>query len=323
MVSTVDLVVVGSLNVDLTARVARHPMPGETVRAAELTTCAGGKGANQAVAAARLGARTAMIGRVGTDAHADTLLEALRTDGVDTTHTVHDSDTPTGTALITVANTGENSIVVSAAANARLSPEDIADAHSLIGSARVVSLVLEIPVDTVVAASRAARSAAARVVLNLSPVLDLPEDVLALADPLIVNEHEAREILHRSGTPPTGPSGTGDAVALRGLGARSAVVTLGGDGAAVAEGDHTEHIPGVVVEAVDTTGAGDAFAATVAWRLSQGDALPDAARWATRVSAHSVQHPGAQPSYPMLHALPEPAGSRTLPGNARKERVLR
>ncbi|KAA5832663.1 ribokinase [Saccharopolyspora hirsuta] len=295
----VDLVVVGSLNIDLTAGVQRHPLPGETVQATALTTSAGGKGANQAVAAARLGARTALVGRVGADAHGDTLLAALRADGVDTAHTRRDRSAATGTALISVAATGENSIIVSAAANAQLCPADITAAQPLIASARVVSVVLEIPVATAAATARAARAAGTRLVLNLSPVVDLPAEVLSAADPLIVNEHEAREILQRNGFP-VPDEDIAHASALLQLGVRSAVVTFGPRGAAVAEPDRAEHVPGVPADAVDTTGAGDAFAATVAWRLSQGDPLPTAARWATLVGACSVQQPGAQPSYPKL-----------------------
>lgn len=301
--SDIDLVVVGSLNADLTSRVRRHPSPGETVQGGPLTVGAGGKGANQAVTAARLGARTALVGRVGTDEHADMLYAALRANGVDTAHTVRDSGTATGTALITVADTGENSITISAAANARLSADDVHNALPLISSARVLSLSLEIPVATAITAARAARTATTRVVLNLSPVVGLPADVLALADPLIVNEHEAREILHHSGTHVSGPPGTAHAEALRELGARSTVITLGAAGAAIADSKHTEHIPGLPTTVVDTTGAGDAFAATLAWRLGHDDSLASAARWATHVSAYSVQHPGTHASYPTLQAL--------------------
>jgi ribokinase len=299
----VDVAVVGSLNVDLMARVRRHPLPGQTVSASALTLSAGGKGANQAVAAARLGARTAMVGRVGNDAHADTLLDSLRADGVGTTHTVRDTETPTGTALIAVSDSGENHIIVSAGANARVSSIDIDAARGLLTSARVVSLVLEIPVDTVLAAIHAAQGSA-RIVLNLSPVTELPTTVLALADPLIVNEHEAREVLQGHGI--SAEPGAEQARSLCLLGARSAVVTLGADGAAIADTGGAQHIAGMPVEVVDTTGAGDAFTAALAWRLSQGDALPDAAHYAIRVSAHSVGRHGAQSSYPASEPLPDP-----------------
>ncbi len=306
--NTVDVVVVGSLNVDLTARVRHHPLPGQTVSASALTTTPGGKGANQAVAAARLGARTALVGRVGDDAHADDLLRSLHTDGVDTSHTSRDPRAPTGTALVTVADSGENAIVVAAGANACLDGSDIDAARHLLASASVVSLVLEIPLDTVIAAAHAVstNTGSARIVLNLSPVLDVPADVLALADPLIVNEHEAREVLRDNGI--TADPGVDQANALCRLGARSAVVTLGANGAALADADRAEHVPGLPADVVDTTGAGDAFAGTLAWRLSQGDTLSDAARWAVRVSAHSVGHTGAQASYPTRDELSQPAG---------------
>lgn len=299
----IDLVVVGSLNADITARVHRFPSPGETLPATALTVRAGGKGANQAAAAARLGARTAMVGRVGDDEHADMLLGALRTEGVDTAHTVRDERVTTGTALITVAESGENSIVISAAANTHLSDQDIADALPLISRAPAVCMSLEIPVGPVVATARAVQRAGGRVVLNLSPVVELPRDVLAVADPLIVNEHEARQLLDRAGPRPTGASVTDDAEALCQFGVRSAVVTLGGSGVAVADPRASQHIPGLPVDAIDTTGAGDAFAATVGWRLGHGDDLVTAARWATRVSACSVQRPGTHESYPTLDTV--------------------
>ena len=301
--STVDIVVVGSLNTDLTTRVLCHPEPGETVPGSPLAITPGGKGANQAVAAARLGANVAMVGRVGADSHGDALLDALRADGVDTTDVLRDAELPTGTAMITVADTGENSIIVSSAANSRLAPSDVARARTQIAAAQVISVVLEIPEESVVAAARTAGEAGTRLVVNLSPVASLPDDVMALADPLIVNQHEARQLLDSYKINIVGQRGTDHAAALLGLGVRSAVVTFGGEGAAVATAGGTRHIDAVPAEPVDTTGAGDAFAAAVAWRLSHGDTLTAAAEWAACVSARSVQHPGAQPSYPTLDAL--------------------
>ncbi|WP_051399836.1 ribokinase [Haloechinothrix halophila] len=314
--ATAEVAVVGSLNLDLTARVRRHPLPGQTVPASTLTPNPGGKGANQAVAAARLGARTALIGRVGTDPHADTLLYSLRSNGVDTTRITHDGNAVTGTALVTVADSGENTITVAAGANAHLNADHVDAARSVLESAGVVSLVMEIPLDTVVAAAHAAADSA-RIMLNLSPVADIPTDVLALADPLIVNEHEAHEILRNHHL--TAEPGVDQASALCRLGVRSAVVTLGARGAALADADLVEHVPGLPVDVVDTTGAGDAFAATLAWRLSQGDALPAAVGWAIRVSAHSVGRTGAQTSYPTLNELTEPAGRGSAPHVHRSE----
>ncbi|GAB2743507.1 ribokinase [Salinifilum aidingensis] len=298
-----DIAVVGSLNIDLTARVHRHPAPGETVRGSGLTATPGGKGANQAVAAARLGAAVAMLGRVGDDHHAEALLGSLRDNRVDTAHVVRDPHAPTGTAVVTVDQAGENSIVLDAGANARTRPEDVRRAASLLAAAKVVSLVPEIPGETVCAAARQAHRAGVRVVLNLSPVTQLPADVLRTCDPLVVNEQEARELA--SGADAPGEAVEDLARSVLRLGARSAVVTRGARGATVATADTgaVEHVPAVAVEPHDTTGAGDAFAAALAWRLGERDSLPTAARWAAHVSALAVRRPGAQPSYPTLDAV--------------------
>lgn len=300
-----DVAVVGSLNIDLAARVERHPSPGETVAAQGFTTSCGGKGANQAVAAARLDGAVAMIGKVGDDAHGGQLLAGLRADGVDVSRVAVDTRQPTGTALITVADSGENSIVIVAGANATLSAADIDDAESAatIERAAVLTTMLEIPLETVIAAVRVAARADTRVVLNLSPVLAVPADVLRAANPLVVNEHEAHALLADAGVRlPAGWSAQ-HSERLRALGPRSVVVTLGADGASIADDTGTNHVPAKHVRAVDTTGAGDAFAATLALRLSRGDTLAAAAAAATEVSAYSVQRPGAQDSYPHLADL--------------------
>lgn len=301
--NALDVVVVGSLNIDLSAHVERHPSPGETVAAQGFSTSCGGKGANQAVAAARLGGAVAMIGKVGEDAHGKQLLDGLRADGVDVSRVAVDEQAPTGTALITVADSGENSIVIVAGANAALSSADIDSAASTITRAEVLTTVLEIPIDTVLAAVRAAAKAGTRVVLNLSPVRPLPDDVLRAADPLVVNEHEARRLLSDAGVELSAGWSAEHSERLRALGPRSVVVTLGADGANVAEAAGTAHLPALPVRAADTTGAGDAFAATLALRLSRGDTLADAAAAATEVSAYSVQRAGAQDSYPHLADL--------------------
>ncbi|WP_245779940.1 ribokinase [Actinopolyspora lacussalsi] len=295
---------VGSLNTDLSARVSRHPRPGETVAGSPLSMTPGGKGANQAVAAARLGARVSIIGRVGDDNHAGELLRGLRDDNVDTTHVRTTPDTSTGTAMITVSDDGENSIVVSAAANDEVSGDDVRRAVDHIGSARVVSLVPEIPVAALHTAALIAREHATRVVLNLSPVIDVDDELLRLADPLIVNEHEARQLWRG----PDGAAAEASTLArevLR-LGPRSVVVTRGAHGAVIATPEATTEIPAVPTEAVDTTGAGDAFAAALCWRLVEGDTMTTSARWAAHVSALTIGHHGSQPSYPAQEALSVP-----------------
>ncbi|MFJ8361578.1 ribokinase [Streptomyces sp. NPDC093984] len=287
-----DLLVVGSANADLVIGVERRPAAGETVLGSDLAVHPGGKGANQAVAAARLGARTALLARVGDDAHGRLLLDAQRAAGVDTVGVLV-GGAPTGVALITVDPSGDNSIVVSPGANGRLAPEDVRAAQSLLHASRVVSAQLEIPLETVEEVVRNLPSGT-RFVLNPSPPRPLPAEVLAACDPLIVNEHEARVIAGDE----LGGAPEDWARALLALGPRSVVVTLGAEGALVAADGSMTRVPSVKVDAVDTTGAGDAFTAALAWRLGTGAALSEAAAYAARVGAAAVTRPGAQESYP-------------------------
>ncbi|MEV4443301.1 ribokinase [Streptomyces sp. NPDC049577] len=289
-----DVLVVGSANADLTVRVGRRPGAGETVLGTDLVESAGGKGANQAAAAARLGARTALLARVGDDAYGRLQLDAQRDAGTDVRHVLVERGARTGTAMIVVGPDGDNSIVVSPGANARLSPADVTAAREVLAGSAVVSLQLEIPPETVRAAVTVAGEVGARVVLNPSPVPEsLAPELLSAADPLVVNEHEARLL---SGRADGGPAEW--AAALRARGARSVVVTLGAAGALVAVGEDVTEVPGVAVEAVDTTGAGDAFTGALSARLAAGTPLAEAARFAVRVAAVSVTRHGAQPSYP-------------------------
>ncbi|MFF0185921.1 ribokinase [Streptomyces sp. NPDC005244] len=288
-----DLLVVGSANADLVVRVERRPAAGETVLGSDLVVHPGGKGANQAVAAARLGARTALLARVGDDGYGRLLLDAQRAAGVDTVGVLV-GGAPTGVALITVDPSGDNSIVVSPGANGRLAPEDVRAAGSLFAASRVVSAQLEIPLETVVEVVRSL-AAGSRLVLNPSPPRPLPAEVLAACDPLIVNEHEARVIAGDD----LGDSPEDWATALLALGPRSVVITLGAAGALVAERAGARVlVPSVRVAAVDTTGAGDAFTAALAWRLGLGEPLPEAAGYAARVGAAAVTRAGAQESFP-------------------------
>lgn len=289
-----DLLVVGSANADLVIRVERRPAPGETVLGSDLAVHPGGKGGNQAVAAARLGARTALLARVGDDAHGRMLLDAQRAAGTDTTGVLV-GGAPTGVALITVDTSGDNSIVVSPGANARLTPADVRASEALVAGARVVSTQLEIPLETVAELVRILPSDG-RLVLNPSPPAPLPAEVLAACDPLVVNEHEARFILGDE----AGEAPEQWARGLSALGPRSVVITLGAAGAFVAGPDDGGgvRVAGPRVEAVDTTGAGDAFTAALAWRLGLGESLVEAARYAVRVGAAAVTRPGAQESYP-------------------------
>ncbi|MFF4222308.1 ribokinase [Streptomyces abikoensis] len=296
-----DVLVIGSANADLTVRVARRPGPGETVLGTDLVESAGGKGANQAAAAARLGARTALLARVGDDPFGRLLLEAQHAAGTELRHVLVEKGARTGTAMIVVGPDGDNTIVVSPGANARLSPADVRAAREVVAASAVVSLQLEIATETVRTAVETATESGTRVVLNPSPTPEsLDTDLLTAADPLVVNEHEAALL---SGLPSGTPAD--QAHALRERGARSVVITLGGEGALILDTEAAEciRIPGVPVEVIDTTGAGDAFTGALALRLARGATLEEAARFAVKVGAASVTRPGAQPSYPTAAEL--------------------
>lgn len=292
MINDYDLLVIGSANADLVIGVERRPGAGETVLGSDLAVHPGGKGANQAVAAARLGARTALLARVGDDGHGRLLLDSMRDAGVDTAGVLV-GGAPTGVALITVDPSGDNSIVVSPGANGRLTPDDVRAASTLLAASRVVSAQLEIPLETVEEVVRGLRPDT-RFVLNPSPPRELPDAVLAACDPLIVNEHEARVVLGAE----AGATPSEWAEALLARGPRSVVVTLGEEGALVADASGVARVPSVKVDAVDTTGAGDAFTAALAWRLGLGESLAEAAAYAARVGAVAVTREGAQASFP-------------------------
>jgi ribokinase len=283
--------VVGSLNLDLVVRVPRLPGPGETVSGGDVFRNPGGKGANQAVAAARLGRAVAMVGCVGDDPPGRELLGSLQTDGVDTARVRVVDGVPSGAAFITVGQDGENQIVASPGANARLTAEDVAAAGAALRAAAVTLLQLEVPLEAVAAAARAAGG---RVVLNPAPVRALPEELLGEVDVLVPNRVELAQL---AGAP--APATVEEAAALAGrLPARALVVTLGADGALVVEDGHRSHVPAVRVRPVDTTAAGDAFCGGLADALTGGASLQDAARWAVRVAAAACMREGAQASLP-------------------------
>lgn len=285
-----ELIIVGSANVDLVVQVERHPRQGETVLGGDTSVFPGGKGANTAVAGAKLGTRTSLLGAVGADAHGELLLTTLADAGVDTT-LVSRVDAPSGAAYITVSENGENSIVVSPGANFRVGVADIDRAREAIAAARVLFAVLEVPLPTVREAAACAARAGVRVVLNASPVAPLDDETLAVLDPLIVNQHEARVLLDKADG-----EADGEVLArgLLALGPRSVVVTLGAAGAVVADAAGAVTLPAPEVDVVDTTGAGDSFAGSLAARLAAGWSLADAARDAVSIAADAVTRRGAQ-----------------------------
>ncbi|KAA9166681.1 ribokinase [Amycolatopsis acidicola] len=283
------VLVVGSANVDLVVPAERRPGAGETVLGGDTTVSAGGKGANTAVAAARLGADVALAGAVGSDSYGEILLESLGGAGVHTA-LVRRVERPTGIAYITVTPDGENSILVSPGANEEVTADDLA-----FEGARVLVASLEIPLSTVESAIAAAAAAGVRTMLNLSPAAEVSSKTLGALDVLLVNEHEAAWLLGDGADP----------VKLLDLGPSAAVVTLGAEGALVITAEGTAKIPSPKVEAVDTTGAGDAFTGALAAALAEGADLEAAARKAVRVAAISVTRHGAQPSYPSAAELTE------------------
>ncbi len=284
-----DVVVIGSLNQDITVRVPHIPAPGETVLGADAVVGAGGKGANQAVAAARLGAEVAMVGRVGTDAAGEALLRGLSAEEIDVRNVSRDPERASGTALITVDEAAENAIVVSSGANAAMTIDDVTRAGDVIATAQVVLLQLEVPMDVVAAAASIARGT---VVLNPAPAAPIGEQLLRDVDVLVPNEGELATIV----------GGADDiehaARRLAGDG-RSVIVTLGASGAFAAAADGTGHlVPAPRVEAVDTVGAGDCFCGALGASLARGESLEASMRFATHAAAIAVTRHGAQSSMP-------------------------
>ncbi|MFC4222350.1 PfkB family carbohydrate kinase [Lysinibacter cavernae] len=297
------ILVVGSLNADLVVRTERFPKAGETLHGSELSIIPGGKGANQAVAAGRLGARVSMVGAVGADSNGELLLDSLVAAGVDLEHVDRLESVATGTAVITVDAAGENTIIVSAGANGKLGQDDVAGAFDSLSDVGVLCLCLEVGIDTVLAAARRAHSAGAQVLCNLSPYGPVPDELLQLTDVLLLNEHEAA---HLAGV--SSASGDWDAVAasLRAKGIDRAVITMGAAGAVVIDGASAiETVPSPRVTAVDTTGCGDAFMGSLALRLAEGASLAEAAAFAATVGSYAATGYGAQASYPDRKQLAE------------------
>ncbi|QNQ90667.1 ribokinase [Corynebacterium poyangense] len=299
-----DVVVVGSINADLTVRVSRHPHPGETLLGTSEGVTPGGKGANQALAAALQGAKVSMIGAIGRDANAPAAIQLLQSAGVDLSGVAETSE-GTGLAVITVSDDGENTIIVVPGANATVDEAYVSNHQSAIAEAQVVILQGEIPADGFKKAVDLASDAHTRVLVNLAPVIAVDEHALLQANPLMSNEHEAGLILQQLGQGVDSDDPELLAGSLLQAGFASVVLTLGSQGSLVAESDASgqpvfHRIPATPVEAVDTTGAGDAFAGAFAARLVEGDDLVAAARYASRVGAFAVTGTGAQPSYPSL-----------------------
>ncbi|QDY08199.1 ribokinase [Micromonospora sp. HM134] len=297
-----DIVVVGSLNVDVVVPLHELPAPGQTVLgAADHRRAGGGKGANQAVAAARLGRRVAMVGAVGIDADGDWLLGLIAAEGV-ATEAVLRAPRPTGQAIVLVTADGDSTIAVSSGANMWLAAEHLGPLRDLLGSARAVLLQQE--VDAAVVAE-AVRLAEGLVVLNPAPARPVDPATLARVDVLVPNRGELAAL---AGAPPTDAGVDALAAMARSLGTRGpVVVTLGADGALVVTTDRQWLIPAERVDAVDATGAGDTFCAALSDALLDGAAIDEAARWASRAAAVTVTRPGAMEAAPRRVEVPTTA----------------
>jgi ribokinase len=298
---TAHVTVVGSLNMDLIVRTSRIPEPGETIIGGYFHTAPGGKGANQAVAAARLGAQVSMVGRVGHDTFAGALLDSLSDAGVEHTFVTQDPEAATGVALIVVDDAGQNSIVVASGANMRLSPTDVDAAEAAIASAAVLLLQLESPLETVTGAAKVARAHGVQAILNPAPARSLPATLLSLVDVLIPNESETA--LLTGMTVRDQAEVEAAATALQGLGVGTVILTLGEQGALLARKDRVEHFPAFNVTPVDTTAAGDAFVGGFAVALAEGKSLAEAVRWGNAAGALATTKLGAQPSLPTRQDL--------------------
>lgn len=288
-----DIIVIGSLNADLVVKSPRFPQPGETISGENLQIIPGGKGANQAVAAARQGVGVAMVGRVGSDSFGPFLLENLKSNQVNTSHVLVD-ESATGTAIIVVDANGQNSIVLSPGANGKVTPADVDSASFL--NAKLLLLQLEIPTPTVLRAAQKAREHGLTVILNPAPAKSLPAELLANVDILIPNESELALLTNL----PVNDASSAEVAAkdLLKLGIKTVIVTLGSKGALLVTSTQVTHVDAYKINVVDTTAAGDAFIGGFASAMLSGTSLEESVRYGCACGALATTKFGAQPSLP-------------------------
>jgi ribokinase len=306
---TQRIVVVGSVNTDMVVKSDRIPAPGETVLGGTFVMAAGGKGANQAVAAARLGAQVTLVAKVGRDVFGDQALKNFRSEGIATEYILPDPQAATGVALILVDRQGENLISVASGANSTLCPEEIARAAAVIRAADVLLVQLEVPLDTVRCAVELAAAAGVPVILNPAPVAVLDDALLSRVTILTPNEGEAQRLTGIAVVDEQSAQAAGEKLLARGV--RDVVITMGAQGAMWIGRGGRRHFPAVPVEAVDTTAAGDAFNGSLACGLAAAQSLEAAIRQSCLAGALATTRLGAQPSLPTSADLRNFIQSRT------------
>lgn len=291
-----QILVVGSSNTDMVIKAAHLPRPGETILGGTFFMNPGGKGANQAVAIARLGGSVTFICKTGSDIFGHQSQQLFEEEGINTSYVFSDSGNPSGVALITVDEKAENCIVVASGANANLLPSDLAKAEEAIEQADLILMQLEVPMETVCFVADIAWQKGKKVILNPAPAHPLPADLLRHLYLITPNETEAEMI---TGVKITDESSAGEAARLLSeMGVQHVIITLGSKGALIYSGGKAEMVPALKVEAVDTTAAGDVFNGALTVALSEGRSLKEAARFACKASAISVTRVGAQSSAP-------------------------
>lgn len=295
------IAVFGSINMDLVVRAPRFPRPGETLSGHTFYTAPGGKGANQAVAAARLGAATYMVGRVGQDVFSKALLESLQVNRVNVDGIWRDPDHPSGTAVIMVDDSAENSIIIVPGANGAINYDDLNRLEEALKIASHLLLQLEIPVEMVVAAAKLARQRGVAVILDPAPARPLPEELYCSVDWITPNESEASILMQK--TIQTEQEAAQAASMLHERGVPNVVIKMGSKGALWSDGERQRFLPAYLVQAVDTVAAGDAFNGALAAALSEGKPVMEALTWAMAAGALSTTRYGAQPSMPQRKEL--------------------
>ena len=298
-----DVVVIGSSNMDMVVRCSELPIPGQTILGDGFQMNPGGKGANQAVACAKLGAKTQLVARLGKGVFAEESCRSFTEVGLQTDCIARDQDHQSGVALIFVDSMGENQIVVSPGANSYLSPSDIEAARPIIESAKVMILQLEIPMESVLYAVELARATDTIVILNPAPARPLPDELVGRTDVMIANE---TEVLVLTGATDVDTTSAAQACRpLLGRGVGNVITTLGKYGAVVTNGQGATKVPGFIVKAIDTTSAGDTFTGAVACALAEGKNLDDAVLFANAAAALSATRTGAQISMPTREEVEE------------------